>query len=66
MGDADSDIKNCQERDRLKSINHKKAAERLRELFPLAEEYQKIRIDLAALGYKIETSGGILRIWKEI
>jgi len=66
MGDPDSDIRNCQERDRLIAINPQKTAERLRELFPLVEEYQKIKIDLTTLGYRIKTDGGILRIWKEI
>jgi len=66
MGDPDSDIRNCQERDRLRAINPQKTAERLRELFPLIEEYKRVRMDLIVLGYKIETGSGILKIWKEI
>lgn len=66
MGDADSDIRNCEERDRLRAIVPEKHADRLKELFPLIEEYQKKRADLIELGYKIETSLGSLKIWKEI
>jgi len=56
----------AQKRDRLNASNHQKAAERLRELFPLIEEYQKTKMDLTLFGYKIETGNGLLKIWKEI
>ena len=66
MSDPDSDMKNIEERERLSKIDHKQYADRLKELFPLVKEYQKKRIDLIELEYKIEERPGTLKIWKEI
>jgi len=66
MGDPDSDIRKYEEIDRLRAINHTACADRLRELFPLVKEYQAKRSDMIDLGYKIETSSGNIKIWKEI
>jgi len=57
MAECDSDIKNFEE---------KEYVNRLKELFPLVEEYQKKKAALVTLGYRVEVSFGHLKVWKEI
>lgn len=65
MSDAITDSNRVAEKLRLDAINHKKHAERMKELYPLVKEYKRNRTDLIALGYRVDEMEN-LRIWKEI
>lgn len=66
MGDAASDVRKYEERDRLDRINPKEYSDRLKELYPLVREYRLKYGDLLDLGYRIKEEADKIKIWQEI